>query len=83
MNEPRMKFPDMAALLDGRVLIGGGAVSSEIFDPKAASFREVPGALDAARFYSAAIQLMDGSVRMLGGYDSSGDSTAKTWVYRP
>ena len=83
MKEPRMKMPDLTALLDGRVLIVGGAASGEIYDPKAGSFRAVDGSLDAPRFYAAAIQLMDGSTRIFGGYDSSGASTAKTWIYRP
>jgi hypothetical protein len=83
MNAPRMKLPDLAALLDGRMLVIGGAASAEIFDPRNGSFRPVTGGLDAARFYSAAIQLMDGSTRIFGGYDSAGSSTAKTWIYRP
>jgi Kelch motif len=82
MNEPRIKFPDMASLLDGRVLMVGGAASAEIYDPKS-GFRAVVGSLDTARFYSAAIQLMDGSTRIFGGYDSAGASTPKTWIYRP
>lgn len=83
MNEPRMKMPDQAALLDGRALIVGGAASAEIFNPRDGSFRAVSGTLDAARFYSAAIQLMDGSTRIFGGYDAQGSSTPKTWIYRP
>jgi hypothetical protein len=83
MNEARMKLPDLAASLDGRLLILGGAAPGEIYDPKTGSFREVEGSMDGARFYSAAIQLMDGSMRIFGGYDSTGTSTAKTWIYRP
>jgi hypothetical protein len=83
MNVPRIKVPDMASLLDGRVLIVGGAASAEIYDPKGGTFRAVTGSLDAARFNSAALQLMDRSTRIFGGYDSAGASTAKTWIYRP
>ena len=72
-----------AVLLDGRVLVTGGAASAEIYDPKAGSFRSVSGSMEASRYYSAAIQLMDGTVRVSGGYDSSSISTAKTWIYRP
>ena len=61
----------------------GGATSGEIYDPKAGSFRAVEGSLDTARYYPAALQLMDGTTRIFGGYDSKGVSTAKTWTYRP
>jgi hypothetical protein len=83
MNEPRMKMPDAYTLLDGRVLILGGAQPAEIYDSKAGSFRLVTGSFDIARFNSVGIQLMDGSVRIFGGEDASGTSTAKTWIYRP
>ncbi len=61
----------------------GGAASAEIYDPKTASFRTVDGRLDTPRYSSAAVQLMDGTTRIFGGYDSKGVSTAKTWIYRP
>lgn len=83
MAEPRWKLPPSTALLDGRVLIVGGAASAEIYDPKAGSFRTAAGGLDTARYDSAALQLMDGSTRIFGGYDSKGVSTAKSWIYRP
>ena len=39
--------------------------------------------MDTPRYSSAALQLMDGTTRIFGGYDSKGVSTAKTWIYRP
>ena len=81
--EARIQLPDSTSLLDGRVLIVGGAASAEIYDPKLGSFRTVEGSLDTARYHSAALQLMDGSTRIFGGFDSKGVSTAKTWIYRP
>ena len=81
--EPRYKLPDSTALLDGRVLIVGGAASAEIYDPKTGLFRTTSGSLDTERYYPATIQLMDGTTRIFGGYDSHGVSTAKTWIYRP
>ena len=61
----------------------GGAASAEIYDPKTGTFRSAAGSLDTPRYDSAAVQLMDGTTRIFGGYDSSGVSTAKTWIYRP
>jgi hypothetical protein len=83
MNEGRMKLPDATALLDGRVMISGGAASAEVYDTRSNTFHTVSGTMDSPRFFSAAIQLMDGSFRIFGGYDSSGVSTAKTWTYHP
>ena len=40
--------------------------------PNTGSFRTVDGGLDTARYDSAALQLMDGSTRFFGGYDSKG-----------
>ena len=65
------------------VLVVGGAPSAEVYDPKSGSFRPADGTLDAARYYPASVQLMDGTVRIFGGYDSHSVSTAKTWIYRP
>src|SRR5258708_2881919 len=83
LNEPRSRLPDSTGLLDGRVLIVGGAASAEIYDPKTGLFRTVAGSLDTSRYYPAIIQLMDGSSRIFGGADSKGVSAAKTWIYRP
>ena len=63
-------------------LIVGGAASVEIFDPHAGTFRQVDGTLDTARFNPATIKVMDGSVRIFGGYDDKG-ATRKSWIYRP
>jgi hypothetical protein len=83
LNEPRYKLPDSILLLDGRILIAGGAASAEIYDPRAGTFSTVAGSLDAPRYYLAIIQLMDGSARIFGGADAKGISTAKSWTYRP
>jgi hypothetical protein len=82
LTEARSRLPQSAALLDGRVVIMGGAASSEIFIPRTGLFRTVDGNLDTARYDSAALQVMDGTTRFFGGYDSKGVSTAKTWIYR-
>jgi hypothetical protein len=82
MAEARSRLPVASILLDGRAFVVGGAASAEVLDPIAGIFRTVNGTLDTARFESASVQLMDGSVRIFGGSDGSGKSTAKTWIYR-
>jgi hypothetical protein len=82
LTEPRFQ-PESSTLLDGRVLIVGGAASVEIYDPRAGTFGATAGSLDAARSNLAIIQLMDGSARVFGGADARSTSTAKTWAYRP
>jgi hypothetical protein len=82
LNDPRFQ-PESSTLLDGRVLIVGGAATVEIYDPRAGTFSATTGSLDAARSNQAIIQLMDGSARIFGGIDAHGATTAKTWIYRP
>jgi hypothetical protein len=82
LSELHFKLPDSTALLDGRILIVGGAASAEIYDPRTGTFNTASGSLGTARYYPAAIKLMDGSTRIFGGEDTHGVSTAKTWIYR-
>ena len=76
MNEPRRKA-SATTLLDGRVLIAGGAdqrdfraplASAEIFDPKSGRFSPT-GAMSTARYKhgNAAVLLGNGSVLIAGG----------------
>jgi hypothetical protein len=78
-----MKLGDAQLLLDGRVLIAGGGSSAEIYEPRAAMFRPVVGTFDFLLSSPALIELMDGSVRIFGGADAKGNSSAKSWIYRP
>jgi len=83
MATARWRLPAASILLDGRAFVAGGAASAEVLDPIAGTFRTVEGGFDTARFECATVQLMDGSVRIFGGYDDkSGKATAKTWIYR-
>ncbi len=81
--EPHVRLSNSYTLLDGRVVIVGGAASAEIFDPRTNSFRTVTGGFDTARYHAATIQLIDGTLRIFGGADAKGASTAKSWIYRP
>jgi hypothetical protein len=83
LSEARWKLADAQTLLDGRVLVLGGAASAEVYELRTGNARPVLGSLDTTRFYPAAIELMDGSVRIFGGFDAAGASAAKTWTYRP
>ena len=85
MAEARYRLPAAITMVDGRVLIVGGGATVEIFDgsPRRLGFETAEGKLDGVRYYPAVIQLMDGSMRIFGGFDSKGVSTAKTWSYRP
>jgi hypothetical protein len=83
MGAPRFKFPGAVALLpDGRVLIAGGALQPEIYDPERQTFVATPDRPDAARYYSTATRLNDGSVLIAGGYDRTLVATNRAWLYR-
>jgi Kelch motif/Galactose oxidase, central domain len=69
---PRYKIAgSLVALPDGRVLVGGGAPSAELFDPAAGTFAVVPSTTDARpdQSFATAVLLPDGSVFVAGGYD--------------
>ena len=66
-----------ATLLDGRVLVAGGAhgsylSSAEIYDPAAGSFSPT-GSMTTPRAAAAAATLPDGRVLIAGGFDGSND----------
>ena len=70
------------ALLDGRVLVVGGATgcatgvscrsvaSAEVYDPKTGKFSPT-GSMAAARTWASATRLLDGRVLIAGGSDGS------------
>ena len=66
---------------DGRAVLIGGSSSGEIYELHKGEFRTVEGSLDVPRFGSTALQVMDGSLRIFGGADAEGVSTAMTWTY--
>ena len=71
------------ALLDGRVLLAGGAAQPELFDPAANAFELVPGRLDVARLFAAAARLPGGRVLITGGDGLGAPETAAAWLYTP
>jgi hypothetical protein len=85
MSTPRYKHSDAALLLsNGSVLVAGGGRLSDLYDPATGTFRSIPGATDAIRYYSTATPLPDGGVLVLGGYgEDAGASDRRGFVVGP
>ena len=56
-------------LLDGRVLVAGGAPTAELYNAETGTFETVPGSFSVDQSFSVAVRLADGSVVVIGGYD--------------
>ena len=81
LSRARFKMPDAVAVTQsGAVLVAGGAQVVDRF--RAGRFLPV-AKLDAARYYSTATLLRDGSLLIVGGYDQSITPTARSFVYKP
>ncbi len=83
LNQARTQLPDSYVLTDGRAVVIGGAPTGEVYETRQGQFREVPGSMSDVWTAPVTIQLMDGSIRIFGGEDAKGVSTAKSWIYRP
>lgn len=84
MQLPRYKHSGTSVVLeDGRVLLAGGAVSSELFDPQGESFALLPGEMQLAGSFQAVARLADGSVAITGGYGADIRPQAGVWIIEP
>lgn len=92
LSSPRMDHT-ATLLLDGTVLIAGGAISfsgggrrvsetAELYDPITGTFHAT-GSMSTARFRHTATLLPDGTVLILGGLTSRGDYLASAELYDP
>lgn len=77
-------------LLDGRVLIIGGADENfipspavEIFNPSANTFTPLPPLAQGRRNHSAVLTESDGTVLVCGGYSGNGDILASCLLFDP
>lgn len=83
MNSPRYKLQGTTILLlNGKVLIAGGASSAEIFDPQTNSFERAAGDMGAKKLFATATLLKDGQVLIAGGYTDGPVVSSNAWLYR-
>jgi hypothetical protein len=70
-------------LLDGKLLLAGGALEAELYDPSGSAFEQVSGDFGDRPLFAAATLLLDGSVLITGGYGLHSYARANAWLYRP
>jgi hypothetical protein len=81
---PRYKLPDAVAVLpSGAVLVAGGAVRLELWDPSKRDFVAVDGQLEGLQEFATASVLPTGEVLVVGGYDEHIRSSSSAWLVRP
>ncbi len=84
MSAARYKIRDAAVLLDdGRVLIAGGGVRLEVYDPAIGIFSLLPDRVTTALRYSTTTLLGNGTALIAGGYGGEGLPSAAAWLYHP
>jgi hypothetical protein len=84
MHWVRHKIRDAVATLpSGAVVIAGGAVHPEIFEPGSEAFVPVEGTLSGPQMFATASLLGNGDVLVLGGYDDRTQPSASAWLIVP
>lgn len=83
MQWPRFKIPDaVATLASGALLVAGGAIQPELYDPASNAFVAIPGELPDAMEFATATPLPNGEVLLLGGYDGEIRTSPSAWLVR-
>ena len=81
LHSPRHKLRDAVVTLpSGAVLVAGGAVRPEIFDPAGRVFVSAKGQLSGPQMFATATLLPGGEVLVLGGYDQRIRPSAAAWL---
>lgn len=81
MHWPRHKIRDaIVALPSGEVLVAGGAIHPEIYDPKGNDFKAIDGTIGGPQMFATATLLDDGDVLVVGGYDDHTQPSASAWL---
>lgn len=81
MQWGRHKIRDaVAALSSGAVLVAGGALRPELYDPADGVFVPVDGELSGPQMFATATRLASGEVLVLGGYDDRTLPSARAWL---
>jgi hypothetical protein len=70
-------------LLNGQLLLAGGALEAELYDPARSAFEPVSGDFGDRPLFAAAALLLDGSVLITGGYGLHSYARANAWIFRP
>lgn len=84
MQWDRHKIRDAVAVLSsGAVLVAGGALRPELYDPADGVFVPVEGELSGPQMFATATPLGSGEVLVLGGYDDRTQPSARAWLVGP
>ncbi len=84
MTRGRYKHQGSSVLLpNGTVLLAGGDVQAETYDPTTRTFALVGGDARMAGQFSAVAPLGDGRVLLTGGYGGGTGPRASAWLYLP
>jgi hypothetical protein len=70
-------------LLDGQLLLAGGAREAERYDPTENRFESVSGDFGDRPLFATATLLLDGEVLITGGYGLHSFARSNAWIYRP